>query len=259
MLEALKELRRIWNEGKWYPEGGNWFPTPGLVLLEGETGQGSEEKGTEVTVRSEYTKEIGGMIRSVRNALLDDLDFYDQEDLYRRMGKAAKGAILDGKGCREILEDILTEAEEVYDEWNRYLYFAYDELMGDAGMRAVCLTAKFYGNASAEGYDIGLDTEGHLTVVPDSFCTVEGVLWLLTQQELNLLEIYKNGKEDRFIKRSVIMTAGEDLVSAQTYLSKGRSEKPVQPDGYFRKAVEAAREASLSETYTTRLAGLEQS
>ena len=125
-------------------------------------------------------------------------------------------------------------------------------------MRAACPTAKIYGNASAEGYDIGLDTEGHLTIVPDSFCTVEGVLWLLTQQELYLLEIYKNGKEDRFLKRSVIVTTGEELVSAQTYLSGSRPEKPVQPDGLFRKAEEAAREASLSETYIARLAALEQ-
>ena len=258
MLKALQELRRIWNEGKWRPEDGNWFPTPGLVVLEEEPDRKAEVNGADVTVCSEFAKEIGGMIRSVRNALLDDLDFYDQEDLYRRMGNAANRAIQNGKECREILEHILTEAEQVYDEWNRYLYFAYDELMGRTSMLAACPTAKIYGNASADGYDIGLDKEGHLTVVPDSFRTVEGVLWLLTQQELYMLETYKNGKDDRFIKRSVIVTTGEDLVSAQTYLSGGRPEKTVQPDGLFRKAVEAARKASLSETYISRLAGLEQ-
>ena len=33
MLKALRDLRQIWDSGEWRPEGGAWFPTPGLVVL----------------------------------------------------------------------------------------------------------------------------------------------------------------------------------------------------------------------------------
>ena len=254
MLKALRDLRQIWDSGECRPEGGASFPTPALVVLPEE----KTETGTDVAVCSEFAGEISGMIRSVRNALLDDLDFYDQEDLYRRMGTAANGAIRDGKGCREILERILSEAEVVYDEWNRYLYFAYDELMAEDVMHTVCPTAKRFGRASADGYDIRLDAEGHLTAAPDPEQSVEGVLWLLTQQELYLLEAYKNGTEDRFVKRSVILTSSDELLSAHTYLSLNLPEQPVHPDGQFRTALEAAGTAALSGAYVSRMIRLEQ-
>ena len=253
MLEALRELRRKWDSGEWQPEEGGWFPTPGLTVSGEEA-----EPGEDVAVCSCYADEISGMVRSVRNALLDDLDFYDQEDLYRRMGTAANAAIREGKECREILDRMLTEAEEVYDGWSRYLFFAYDELMAEDVIRSVCPTAKIHGRAVADGYDVRLDAEGHLTVVPDSFCSVEGVLWLLTQQEMCSLETYKNGTEDRFLKRAVLVTAAEDLLSAQTYLSAIRRGKPAKPDGQFRIAAEAARKAALSADYIRRLVCLEQ-
>ncbi|MBR5804898.1 MAG: gamma-glutamylcyclotransferase [Clostridia bacterium] len=254
MLKALQELRRIWDAEEWHPQSGGWFPTPGLIVSR----EDREGCGTEVTVCSEHAEEIGAMIRAVRNALLDDLDFYDQEDLYRRMGTAANRAIREGKECREILDCVLAEAEEVYDEWSRYLFFAYDELMGESVMRTVCPTAKRYGKAAADGYDIRLDAAGHLTAVPDSELFTEGVLWLLTQQELYLMEEYKNGTEDRFVKRSVIVTAGDELLSAHTYLSRNVKDRPDRPDGQYYDALEAAREASLSEPYISRMVHLEQ-
>ena len=254
MLKALQELRRKWDGGEWRPQDGEWFPTPGLtVLREGQAGS-----GTDVVVCSEYAEEISAMVRSVRNALLDDLDFYDQEDLYRRMGTAANSEIREGKELREILDRVLAEAEQVYDEWNRYLFFAYDELMAESVMRAVCPTAKRFGKAAADGYDIRLDALGHLTAVPDSELLVEGILWLLTQQELYLMEAYKNGTEDRFIKRSVIVTAGDELLSAHTYLSRNVKDRPKQPDIQYYDALKTARKESLSEPYINRMVRLEQ-
>ena len=115
-----------------------------------------------------------------------------------------------------------------------------------------------YGKAAADGYDIRLDAAGHLTAVPDSELFTEGVLWLLTQQELYLLEEYKNGTEDRFVKRSVIVTAGDELLSAHTYLSRNVKDRPDRPDGQYYDALEAAREASLSEPYISRMVRLEE-
>ena len=256
MLQALQKLRSDWEAGIWEKKDGDWFPTPGLTVLEPDAPE-EGETGT-VTVRSRNAEQIRGMVRAVRNALLDDLDYYDQEELYRRMGEAANRAAADsGDGnCREILESVLAAAEDVYDDWNRYLVFLFGEEMDETFLREICPTAKRYGTGTADGFRITLDAAGHLTALPDSEESVEGILYMLTQQEMIALDMHENGTEDRFRKRTLVVESGGDLLSAQTFLSVlPEGDRPV-PDAGYEKACRAAERAGMSEAYLKKMRSL---
>lgn len=101
--------------------------------------------------------------------------------------------------------------------------------------------------------------EGYANIVPCDEDEVEGILYKVTEEELEKLDVYEGVKENHYRRQKVkvvIRSTGEE-VEAQTYIANPEKTKDgLKPSRNYLKHLLAARKY-LSEKYVKRLENTE--
>lgn len=144
-------------------------------------------------------------------------------------------------------------------------YFAYGSNMKLVQMKSRCPEAKKIGIGRLDGYEIcfprkssSRQGKGVPSICEKAGAHVEGVLFELTDSDLNRLDEYE-GVPNSYIRKSVtiLMNDGGEIV-AETYVANTMEGAPFKPSKtYMGTIIEGAIENSLSEHYIEKLREIE--
>ncbi len=120
-----------------------------------------------------------------------------------------------------------------------HTYFAYGSNLDAAQMRARCPSARLLGAAMLDGYRLGFAGQsaawgggGVATVVRDREAHVPGLLWALTDEDLDRLDRFE-GHPVAYERRRLLVTLPEgDRRRAHVYV-KDPTERATPTEAYF--------------------------
>lgn len=138
--------------------------------------------------------------------------------------------------------------------WDGHTYFAYGSNMDAEQMAVRCPGAKLIGRGILKGYSFELDSAGFGTIIRSADSSVEGLLWRVTDDDIDSLDIYEGVGSGCYRSAfAMIRETPKGLISAMVYISnRGRSSGPA-PSGYMERIVAAAKEHGFSDPYIDEL------
>lgn len=144
-------------------------------------------------------------------------------------------------------------------------YFAYGSNMKLTQMKLRCPEVNRIGNGRLIGYQIcfprrssSRQGKGVASICEKASAEVEGVVFELTNSDLNRLDEYE-GVPKNYTRKSVMvrMNDGEEIV-AETYVANIMEGAPFKPSkAYMSTIIEGAIENKLSEHYIEKLREIE--
>lgn len=149
-------------------------------------------------------------------------------------------------------------------ELPRQPYFAYALNMEQAQMRARCASAILIGVARLANYRFMINMHRLATVIPDTKSEVYGLLWSLTQSDVQILDIYEQVDEGLYTKDAVDVELSRGP-SARALIYLATDSVPYTPQSidanevadaaehygqdYISKVIAAAEQAQLPTLY----------
>jgi gamma-glutamylcyclotransferase (GGCT)/AIG2-like uncharacterized protein YtfP len=130
------------------------------------------------------------------------------------------------------------------------LYFAYGSNMAASQMRQRCPGCRRLGKASMPGYRRIINTRGYANIVADEHATVEGILYELSRDDEEALDLYEGVVTGCYDKVITAISFGEGTVEAIVYIDPVTDEGAPR-DEYVGRMVRALLEANLSPHYVT--------
>lgn len=101
------------------------------------------------------------------------------------------------------------------------LYFAYGANMNKKSMLSRCPTAKYMGLGYISNYQFMIMEYGYATIIPKKNEKVFGVIWDLTKEDFELLDMYEGVSNNLYYKQEVetitYLNENNDNVSDETY------------------------------------------
>jgi gamma-glutamylcyclotransferase (GGCT)/AIG2-like uncharacterized protein YtfP len=122
--------------------------------------------------------------------------------------------------------------------------------MDVAAMAGRCPGAALVGITRLPGYRFVIARAGYASLEPDPASDVHGVMWLLTQQDVEGLDVFEGVKEGLYRKAVFSIDGGPALV----YVPADRTRGKPAP-GYLAGVVAAAKRHGLPGDYIKELKG----
>jgi gamma-glutamylcyclotransferase len=134
------------------------------------------------------------------------------------------------------------------------LYFAYGSNLDEEQMAQRCLTASPQSVASIHGYRFVINTRGVASLVESPGDHVEGLLWGISFQDEQLLDLFEGVATGHYSKEELFVEEREtgQVVKALVYIAT-ESEPGTPRPGYLEKILKAAEKHGLSEAYVEEL------
>lgn len=128
------------------------------------------------------------------------------------------------------------------------LYFAYGSNMDAEQMHERCPGATMVGRAALGGHRFLINSRGVATVAPVPYGEVWGVLWNVTEENLESLDRYEGVRAGLYSRAVVEVVAERGPVQAITYVAADATDGPPRED-YLVRIVMAARAGDLPGQY----------
>jgi gamma-glutamylcyclotransferase (GGCT)/AIG2-like uncharacterized protein YtfP len=134
-------------------------------------------------------------------------------------------------------------------------YFAYGSNM-DSGQRAVrCPGAERVGVAVLRDYRVLINAQGVGTVIPAKRESVFGLLWRLSEKNVEALDSYEGVASGHYHREYVTVDSAGDQIQALVYVATNVAPGKPRP-GYLEGVLKAATDVGLPETYIAQLSNM---
>jgi len=131
-------------------------------------------------------------------------------------------------------------------------YFAYGSNMDAHQMAIRCPGAERVGIAVLPDYRVLINAQGVGTVIPAKGKSVFGLLWRLSDKNVEALDAYEGVASGDYSRKYVTVVAGGDPIEALVYVATNVAPGKPRP-GYLELVLQAAAEVGLPESYLAEL------
>jgi gamma-glutamylcyclotransferase (GGCT)/AIG2-like uncharacterized protein YtfP len=134
------------------------------------------------------------------------------------------------------------------------VYFAYGSNMCRNQMARRCQGAESQGLALLSQHRFIINSRGYASVIPHPASRVHGVIWHLTDEQIQTLDHYEDVAHNLYRKKTirVISDGGTHSFPAMTYVSTHTEQGQPRPP-YINSILEAAREFGFPADYLKEL------
>lgn len=255
MRTIIGNLRDEWVSGKWKPKRKERFVGADLAVSDKPV----EVHPSDVLVVTKYPYELSSVVFELRDRLKGYIDYLNKYEFYPRLGEAASRCIEEGfDEPASLIGAVLTEAENIADEWDAYLYFAYGSNMDENQMQHRCPGARPVGTCTLEGMRFVLDSAGVASIVPENGSEVTGIVWQVTKRHIKSLDRYEGVASGCYRKETVPVFIDGVKYEALVYVSNRDLTARGNRDGYMAKIISAAKHHGFSDRYIRELQSWEQ-
>lgn len=206
-----------------------------------------------VVVVTEYAAELSSLVYALKNACSDWLDYMNKYTFYPILGEAAIAYLAKANDLKGLMLCVIDEARRLEDQLNRYLYFAYGSNMDEEQMEVRCPGAEVVEKMTLRDFRFVLDESGVATIIPEKGARVEGLLWMITPQNLQALDRYEGVAHGCYRRERIEIETQKVSGTAIVYISN----RPVGPvwerSGYMQRIIRAAEDHGFSEEYIAEL------
>lgn len=250
MKNKIKELQSAVANNTWRPNSKRLF-AGAEVIITNDANRTSREG--DIVVRTEYDKQLSAMFFELKSIFSDYVDAFNKYDFYKRLATAAIDCI-DKKGsCEEVLTAVLDEAIVLEGEIDEIYCFAYGSNMDEEQMEGRCPGARPLETACLRGYRFALDESGVATVIKDKDSSVTGVLWAISRENEEVLDMYEGVAAGCYKKTCLEVTTEERTYKPLIYISLRNKGGSAGRTGYMEKIIKAARRWGFDREYVESL------
>jgi gamma-glutamylcyclotransferase (GGCT)/AIG2-like uncharacterized protein YtfP len=132
-------------------------------------------------------------------------------------------------------------------------YFAYGSNMDLRQMASRCPGAERVGIAVVPDYGVLINAQGVATVIPAKGKSVFGLLWRLSDKNVEALDAYEGVAAGHYRRDYVTVDADGVQIEALVYVATNVTRGKPRP-GYMEGVLRAARDVGLPEVYLAELA-----
>ena len=133
------------------------------------------------------------------------------------------------------------------------IYFAYGSNMSAAQMESRCPGGQALGQAALRDWHFVINTRTYATIEAEPGAMTYGVLWSLTQEHIDSLDIYEAVDEGMYYKDTLTVLHQEQPVEALVYIDPVCEHGQPRPD-YLRGILHGARYFELPQDYVEMIA-----
>lgn len=154
---------------------------------------------------------------------------------------------------RDEQEEVLSLYPFVGFQPGRTLYFAYGSNMDETQMAHRCPKAERLANVTVYDYRFALDEAGVATILPSRGDCVEGLLWSVTDSDVESLDRYEGVSSHCYRKETLAIDEYRPGYEALVYISNRELTPLRERSGYMDRIIKAAIEHGFSESYIEML------
>lgn len=212
-----------------------------------------------IMVISNFAIEISTLIFELKDLFKEQLDYLNKYEFYGRIAIAANRFIAKNGDSIGVLEAMIEEAINIDREWGGLCYFAYGSNMDKEQMADRCPGAAPVCKVEIPDYKFALDCSGAATIVKDLGSRVQGVLWIISEQDEKVLDRYEGVGKCCYKKETLAVETKIDgnprNVNALVYISLRdlNSDKAAVRSGYMERIVKAVNEWDFDKGYIEEL------
>ena len=131
-------------------------------------------------------------------------------------------------------------------------YFAYGSNMDSEQMAQRCPGAERVGVAVLPDYRVLINAQGVATVIPVEGGSVFGLLWRLSEKDVESLDRYEGVASGHYRREYVTVDANGDEIQALVYVATNVTPGKPRP-GYLEGVLRAGAEVGLPAAYLAEL------
>ena len=210
------------------------------------------EHGDTIVV-TKHAAKLSALVRDIREAAGDWLDYANKYEFYGRIGEAANEYLKRGDDEKELLLTAARKAAELENILGCRPYFAYGSNMDEKQMERRCQDAKLAGRAKLTGYRFALDVYGVATVIPEKGSAVTGLLWNITDECEKSLDVYEGVAKGCYRKEYLPVECGAGTIKALIYISNRAELEGKTSSDYMDRVIAAAEAHDLPESYIAEI------
>ena len=204
-------------------------------------------------VVSNYASEISSLLFELKDLFAGQLNSNNKYAFYDRFAASANAYIGENGDGYEALGAIASEAVKIAAERYGTYYFAYGSNMDIDQFLRRCPEARFFQTTKLYGYQFNLDSKGAATMHKNCDSFVQGVVWLITENDEETLDRYEGVRSECYEKKHINIPIKGGTVSALTYLSLRGAFDCKSRAGYMDKIIKAAEDLGFDESYLAML------
>lgn len=245
-LETIKKRIRSNEEVK---RSKRHFAGAGLIICNLPKESSKLSHDGHIVVNTQYASELSALVEELRDAMVGRIDCLSKYSFYPMLGEAANAFLKESDDLKGLLLAVVDAAIEFEGKMSM-LYFAYGWNMDAEQMEDRCSGAKKVGKGILRGYKFDIDEVGVATVTPQDGSVVEGVLWEITPDHRDSLDIHE-GINSNCYRQSWLPVEDDnnETTYALIYISERPKNSGKRRDGYLERVIRAAKEQGLSEQY----------
>ena len=246
-MTKISNIVKMLAEGTWKPRGREMWGGAGLRIAEKRP---DDEQG-DIVVVTKHAAKLSALVRDIRDAAGDWLDYANKYEFYGRIGEAANEYLKHGDDEKELLLTAAAAAAELERQFDIRPYFAYGSNMDEERMKGRCPGARLTGAAKLADYRFALDERSVATVIPEKGSAVFGLLWGITPDCEAALDGYEGVKQGCYRKEYLQIEFEGGRKKALVYVSNRDILKNMDKNDYpeyLDMVIKAAEEHSLPES-----------
>ena len=134
-------------------------------------------------------------------------------------------------------------------------YFAYGSNMDSEQMAVRCPGAERVGIAVLPEHRVLINEQGVGTVIPARRGSVFGLLWRLSETDVEALDSYEGVASGHYRREYLTVDSGGDQIQALVYVATNVAPGKPRP-GYLEGVLKAATDVGLPEAYIAELSNM---
>lgn len=256
MIEQLNRIRREITEGRFVSSASKMFAGAGVIITDQRDFSGQT---SDLVVKTPYARALSSLFFRLKEILTGCIDHVSKYEFYGSIGEAAIHATGCGADEKELLLAGLEAALRFMETGEVIRYFAYGSNMDTSQMACRCPGAVLLKTATLEGWRFALDSQGVATVVEDSRGLVNGLLWILTNEDKKNLDRYEGVGNGCYRSSFLDVKTDNGKTDAMVYVSLREpwdSFLSEHRTGYLDRIIGAAREFDFPQDYVRELEAL---
>ena len=248
-MTQIRDIKARLKDGTWKPRGREMWGGAGLRIAE----KRPDDEHGDIIVVTRHAAKLSALVRDIRDAAGDWLDYANKYEFYGRIGEAANEYLKRGDDEKELLLAVAAAAAELERQFDIRPYFAYGSNMDEERMKCRCPGARLAGAAKLADYRFVLDVHGVATVIPEKGSAVSGLLWNITPNCEESLDVYEGVAKGCYRKEYLPVECGAGTIKALIYISNRAELKGKISSDYMDRVIAAAEAHDLPETYVDEI------
>ena len=222
------------------------FEGAGLVISDSLKNYTNDKN--DIVVETKYAEELSNIIFFLKKLYEGKLDYFNKYTFYGQMGEYYKKLILENGDIESnIIRFIIKFASD-------RIYYAYGSNMDEKQMKESCKDSILISKGKLKNYRFVLDSKGYASIEENKRSSVEGLLWLITEDDEKRLDYYEGVSSNCYRKEKINVENNGLIVSALTYISNRDIENIIKNKQYFDKVISAAKKHGIKIEFKQEIA-----